>query len=63
MSPIYVVYAFVCYLLLALLIPLGWALIPVWRNLRLARQVNCPTTGHPAVVDLDVWYAVKMRPW
>ena len=31
----------------------------VWRKVRLATQVNCPATGHPAVVDLDVWYAVK----
>ena len=61
MSPISVVYAFVCYLLLALLIPLGWALIPVWWKVRLARQVNCPATGHAAVVDLDAWYAVKMH--
>jgi hypothetical protein len=61
MLPIYVVYAFICYLSLALLIPLGWALIPVWRGSRLAKQVNCPAAGHPAVVGLDPWYAVKMH--
>jgi hypothetical protein len=61
MLPVYVVYAFICYLLLALLIPLGWALTPVWRKARLARQVNCPTAGHPAVVKLDAWFAVKMH--
>jgi hypothetical protein len=41
--------------------PLGWALIPVWRKARLARQVNCPAVGHTAVVDLDAWYAVEMH--
>jgi hypothetical protein len=61
MLPVYVVYAFICYLSLALLIPLGWALIPVWRKARLARHVTCPAVGHSAVVSLDAWYAVKMH--
>jgi hypothetical protein len=59
MLPVYAVYAFICYLSLALMVPLCWALIPVWRKARLARRVNCPAAGHPAVVDLDAWYAVK----
>ena len=61
MLPIYVVYAFLCYLSLALLIPLGWALVPIWRRARVARQVNCPAVGHPAIVNLDAWYSVKMH--
>ena len=61
MSPVYVVCVFLCYMLLALLIPLGWALIPVWRKARVVRQVICPAAGHPAVVSLDAWYAVKMH--
>ena len=61
MLPVYVVYAFICYLLLALLIPLAWALTPVWRKARLARHVSCPAAGHPAVVELDAWYAVRMH--
>ena len=61
MLPIHVVYAFISYLLLALLVPLAWALTPVWRKARLTRQVSCPAAGHPAVVKLDAWYAVKMH--
>lgn len=61
MLPVYVLYAFICYLSLALLIPLGWALIPVCRKARLARQVNCPAAGYPAVVDPAAYYAEKMH--
>ena len=61
MSPVYVVYAFLCYMLSAILIPLGWALIPVWRKARVARHLTCPADGRPALVSLDAWYAVKMH--
>ena len=53
------VYAFISYLVLALLIPLSLALVPVWWRARLARQVKCPAMGKPAVIALDPWYAVK----
>jgi len=61
MSPVYVVFAFLCYMLSAILIPLGWALIPVWRHARIAKSVTCPMDGRLAVVNLDAWYAVKMH--
>ena len=61
MLPIHVVFASLCYLSLALLIPLGWALLPVWRKAKVARQVTCPASGGPAVVSLDAWFAVKMH--
>ena len=56
MSP---VYAFITYLILALLIPLCMALVPVWRGSRHAHQVKCPALGKPATVALHPWYAVK----
>lgn len=59
MLPVYVVYAFISYLVLALLIPLCLALVPVWRRARFERHVKCPAFGNPAVVYLDPWYAVK----
>jgi hypothetical protein len=58
MWPIYTVMA---YFLLALLIPAGWALIPVWRRARRARRVSCPANDAPALVGLDPWYAMKGR--
>jgi len=53
------VYAFITYLVLALLIPLCLALVPAWRGSRDAHQVICPALGKPATVALDPWYAVK----
>ena len=53
------VYAFIGYLVLALLVPLCLALVPVWRRARPARQVQCPALRKPAVVALDPWYAVQ----
>jgi len=55
------VYTFVSYLALALLIPVAWALAPVWRRARLPRSVNCPALRDSALVELDAWYAVKMH--
>ena len=55
------VYAIVIYFALALLIPVCWALIPVWRRARIARQVDCPALAAPALVHLDPWYAARRR--
>jgi len=57
----WVVWFFLSYLLLALAIPVGWSLVPLWRRMRQARSVNCPFATTPAVVRLDAWYAVKMH--
>ena len=57
----WVVYCFVSYLALALLIPAGWALVPIWRRARASRQVDCPAGAQLARVDLDPWYAVRMH--
>jgi hypothetical protein len=53
------VYAFIGYLILALMMPLCLALVPIWRRARRARHVKCPAFGKPARVALDPWYAVK----
>jgi len=53
------VYAFICYLVLALLIPVSLALVPVWRKMRIARQVTCPAVGTPSLIALDTWHAVR----
>ena len=57
----YPVYFFLSYLLLALAIPLGLALIPVWRRARTARCVQCPDALCDATVSLDPRYAVRMH--
>jgi hypothetical protein len=57
----WVVYFFVSYLALALAIPLGWSLIPLWRKARQVRQLSCPDAADFATVRLDPWYAVKMH--
>lgn len=57
----WVSYFFVSYLVLALAIPLGWSLVPLWRRMREARCVQCPDAARSAVVRLDPWYAVKMH--
>jgi len=59
MQPSYAVYAFISYLLLALLIPLGLALVPIWRKSQVARPVTCPSSGKRASIGLDPWYAMK----
>ncbi len=55
------IYAVIGYFLLALLIPVCWALLPVWRRTRVARQVHCPAIAAPALVSLDPWYAIRGR--
>lgn len=57
----WVVYFFLSYLALALIIPTGWALVPVWRRAHVSRHVDCPDSSNVAMVDLDPWYAVKMH--
>ena len=57
----WVVYCFVSYLALALLIPAGWALVPIWLRARKSRHVYCPAASHTETVTLDPWYAVKMH--
>jgi hypothetical protein len=57
----WVVYCFVAYLALALIIPAGWALVPVWLRTRRSRHVYCPAASHTAMVALDPWYAVRMH--
>ncbi len=57
----WVPYFFVSYLLLALAIPLGWSLVPLWRRASAARCVRCPDAQKPVTVRLDPWYAVKMH--
>ncbi|MBZ5624463.1 MAG: hypothetical protein LAQ69_38060 [Acidobacteriia bacterium] len=55
------VYTVIGYFLLALLIPLGWALGRTWRRARTSRHLDCPAAGFPALVRLDPWYAVRMH--
>jgi hypothetical protein len=57
----WVVYTFIAYLVLALLIPAGWALGHTWRRMRRSRHVTCPAVAAPALVTLDPWYAVRMH--
>ena len=53
------VYTVIGYFLLALLIPVSWALGKTWRHARTARQLTCPQTGVAADVGLDPWFAVR----
>jgi len=53
------VYTVIGYFLLALLIPVCWALGNAWRLARIARQLTCPALGAPADVGLDPWFAVR----
>jgi hypothetical protein len=55
------VYTIIGYFLLALLMPIGWALGRTWLNKRAPREVTCPANGCPASIALDQWYAVKMH--
>jgi hypothetical protein len=55
------VYTIIGYFLLALLVPVVWALLPVWRRARGSRPVVCPANGGEALVGLDRWYAVRGR--
>jgi hypothetical protein len=57
----WVVYCFVSYLALALIIPAGCALVPIWLRSRKSRHVYCPAASHTAMVTLDPWFAVRMH--
>ncbi|HLK69119.1 MAG TPA: hypothetical protein VKU19_37055 [Bryobacteraceae bacterium] len=49
------------YFLLALLLPVGWALGRTWRRAKVARHLTCPESGIPALVRLDPGFAVRMH--
>ncbi len=55
------VYTVIGYFILALLLPVGWALWRTWRRARDPRHVTCPESGIPALVRLDALYAVRMH--
>ena len=55
------VYTVIGYFALALLLPVCWTLIPVWRRARRARRVTCPTLAMPAQIHLDPWFATRNR--
>jgi hypothetical protein len=57
----WVVYCFLSYLLLALMIPVAWSLVPVWLRTHGSRNLYCPAARHSARVNLDPWHAVKMH--
>lgn len=57
----YVVFFFLSYLALALIIPMSWALVPLWLSTRQPRDVNCPMSERAVWLRLDPWYAVKMH--
>jgi hypothetical protein len=55
------VYFVISYFLLALLIPVSWALGSAWRHARGRRQLTCPRQAGSANVALDPWFAVRGR--
>lgn len=55
------VYIVIGYFLLALLIPICWALGKAWRHARIARQLTCPALGEAADIALDPWFAVRQH--
>ena len=55
------VYTVMGYFILALLLPIGWALGRTWRRARTSRHLTCPETGIPALIRLDPLYAVRMH--
>jgi len=57
----WVAFVFMAYLVLALLIPAAWVLVPVWRSAREPRTTNCPALDRTAVIHLDPWFAARMR--
>jgi hypothetical protein len=57
----WVAYFFLSYLALALIVPICWALVPVWRRAYPARRVDCPDASCTAMVNLDPWYAAGMH--
>ena len=57
----WVAYTFIGYLALAIAVPVGLAMMPVWRTQRGVRQVRCPATGVCCSVALDRWHALRMH--
>ena len=57
----WVVFAVMCWFLVALLAPPAWALGRTWWQARTARHVTCPALAAPALVSLDPWYAARMH--
>jgi hypothetical protein len=55
------IYTVIGYFLLALLLPIGWALGRTWRRARVSRHLACPESSVLALVRLDPWYAVRMH--
>jgi hypothetical protein len=55
------VFTVIGYFMLALLLPIGWALGRTWRRARISRHLTCPESGIPALVRLEPWYAVRMH--
>jgi len=55
------VYTVIAYFLLALLLPVGWALGRTWKRGQKARMVTCPNAGVAAVLRLDARYAVRQH--
>jgi len=57
----WVVYTIIAYFALAILFPVGWVLLPVWKRARAARLVQCPAAPETATVHLDPWFAMRRR--
>jgi hypothetical protein len=55
------VFLVIGYFALALLIPLTWMAVSVWRKARRPRAVVCPDNGSVSIVGLDSWHAVRMH--
>ncbi|HEY2018383.1 MAG TPA: hypothetical protein VGH38_32985 [Bryobacteraceae bacterium] len=55
------IYTVIAYFLLALLIPISWALGKTWRFARANRQLTCPAIGGAASVGLDPWFAMRQH--
>jgi hypothetical protein len=55
------VYTIIGYFVLALLVPIGWALGRTWLKKREPREVTCPEIGGSATIRLDPWYAIRMH--
>jgi hypothetical protein len=53
------VFFVIAWFLLAIAVPVAWALGRAWRGARGSRQLTCPVIGAPAKITLDPWYAVR----
>ncbi len=54
-------YTAIAYFVLALLVPVVWALASVYRRTRGARAVVCPADQQPTFIELDAAHAVRMH--